>query len=438
MKVNIKAVIALVLMCVLTVAAGACGGGDDGGESGSTSAQKVEPEGTLTVWDNLLGSFAPYDAVAKKLDAEFEAKYPKVTLKHVPQPYATYEQTYKAAFAAQEGPDVMAMAGGVSGVLNYKPGLEPLGDLIPPDMEENITNWQSVTPGFTEDGEHYGIPVVINAYVFYYNKDMFEKAGLPREFEPKTWDELREAGEKLKAAGIQPFVGGNKEGYENTEWFSVAWQGMATKEQTVELAEGELPYTDELVAEAFGPLLMMQEAGLYSSDRFTTPVYPQGRAMLGEGKGAISIGQMALAGHWGESVPELGAKNVGTFIAPGSEFIGVEPNWAWAMPKFAKNKDAARAWLEFVGSREAIQTLADDFAEFPNRKDVELPAGYPPQPYELEDDLRAYETFPVNSIMMPPGVQEVLRNELNQVLQGRTSLEDALQAMQETAERTGG
>lgn len=436
MKVKMKAVIALVLMCVLTVSVGACGGSDSS-ESGLTSGQQAEPEGTLTIWDNLLGSFPPYDDRAKKLDAEFEAKYPKVTLKHIPQPYATYEQTYKAAFAAHQGPDVMAMAGGNSGVLGYKAGLEPLNDLIPADMEENITNWETVTPGFAKEGEHYGIPIVINAYVFYYNKDMFEEAGLPREFQPETWDEVREAGEKLKAAGIQPFIGANKEGYENTEWFSVAWQTMSTEEQTAELAEGELPYTDEAVTRAFGPLIAMQEAGLFPSDRFTTSVAVRG-PMFEEGKAAMLLSQMALAGHWGEFGPKLGYKNVGTFLPPGSKFIGVEPNWAWAIPSFAKNKEAAWAYLEYLGSQEAIQLLADDFAEFPNRTDVELPPGFPPQPYELEDDLRANDTYAVNSIVVPGGVQEVLRNELNQVLQGRTSLEDAQQAMQETAERVSG
>ena len=45
----------------------------------------------------------------------------------------------------------------------------------------------------------------------YYNKDLFKEAGI--ESEPQTWDEFLEDCKKLKDAGIQPIVMGDKDQY---------------------------------------------------------------------------------------------------------------------------------------------------------------------------------------------------------------------------------
>ena len=45
----------------------------------------------------------------------------------------------------------------------------------------------------------------------YYNKDLFSQAGI--EGEPQTWDEFLEDCKKLKDAGIQPIVMGDKDQY---------------------------------------------------------------------------------------------------------------------------------------------------------------------------------------------------------------------------------
>lgn len=431
--------IGLALTVVVVLGALGCGGGGGDGSGSATTVSSSEVKGKITVWDTI-ASFSPtYGEAAKKVDAAFEKKYPNVTVDHVDQPFENYTQLYKAAFVANEGPDAMTFPGGSSGVLSYTEGLEPLNDLMPPGYEDELTGWEAVTPGFARDGEHYGVPMGQNGFIFYYNKKMFEEAGLPREFKPKTWDELQEAGEKLEAAGIQPFVGGDKEGYENSDWFASAWQTMNTEQQSVEVGEGKIPYTDEIVTKAFGPLLAVQEAGLYPSDRFTTPKYPNGAAALGEEKGAISIGQWATADYYGEYVPTLGAENVGLFFPPGSKYIGTEPNWVWSIPEFAKNKAAAWAYLEFLSSQEGMQMLVDlNPGELPNRKDVTLPKELPPQAHEILETLAESKTFPHILMFIPVNVWETIWTELNQVLQGRGSLEDAQDALQEAAERSGG
>lgn len=434
MRTRPKLVMTLLLGCLLMLGIVACGGG---GDSSGSSGGSSEIKGTVTVWDFEYESFPGYTKAVNQLNAEFEKKYPGVTVNWEGQPYESYEASYRAAFAAHEGPDVMSMQPGEAGVLSFAPGLEVINEHISSDLQEHMTQWQSVTPGLKREGDRYGIPIGLQGWVFYYNKKMFAEAGLPTDFQPKTWAEVREAGEALKKAGFQPFTGGNKEGLENSFWFSVGFQSLNTEEQTTELAEGNLSYTDPIVEKAFGPLIEMVEAGLYSPAFFTTPWVPDGYATFAEGKGAMILGFWQQVGYWGEFNPALGEKNVGMFLPPGKAPVGTAGAFSLAVPKFAKNKDAAWALLEFYGSKHANEVLYNVGGSLPARNDVPLPATAPSQAVELVE-----ASDKLKSVVQPIAAVKssiafgTLPTEINEVLQGRTSLQDALGAIQEASERS--
>src|SRR6516165_8883898 len=60
---------------------------------------------------------------------------------------------------------------------------------------------------FKVDGKVVGVPFEVGEVVFYYNKKLFEKAGVKAE-DIKTWDDFLAAVKTLKAAGITPIVVG--------------------------------------------------------------------------------------------------------------------------------------------------------------------------------------------------------------------------------------
>lgn len=435
MRSRFKVWLVAALACGLAIGLAACGGSGDDTGSGSAEAP-ADLSGTITVWDLNYEAFGEgYDEAAEDLIAQFERNNPGVKVNLVAQPFEGFEPIYQAAFAAKEGPDVMMNVSGPAGVLRWRKGLEVLNDRMPPGLQENITNWSAATEGVDPEGDHYGIPVGAGGSIFYYNKDLFAKAGLPREFQPESWEELREVGEKLKAAGIQPFTGGNKEGYENAWWFASAWQTVNTPEQSVELNEGKLPITDEAFANAVEPELMMQEAGLYPKDRFTTAFFPTGAARFGEGKGAIAIGIRSLTADYHEYNEMLGEKTVGMFLPPGSTYFNTEAEWVWSIPTFADNKDAAWAFIEFMTTKQGVKESVDKAGILPNRLDVELPADAPEQAHQLVDWGREMDVFLSANLTVPVPL-ETLYAELNQVMQGRSSLEETQQVLQETAEKT--
>ena len=49
------------------------------------------------------------------------------------------------------------------------------------------------------EGKRYGVPVGTDGRVLFLNKKLFAKAGLPTDWQPKSWDEVLQAGRQLKA-----------------------------------------------------------------------------------------------------------------------------------------------------------------------------------------------------------------------------------------------
>lgn len=439
MSITIRfTLIAVIALTVGTAIAG-CGGGSGGESNGSTGDASKEVSGTVEVWDLDYEALPEYTKAANRVDAEFEKLHPEVTVHRVAQP-AGYEALYRAAFTAHEGPDVMQMQPGKSGVLSFKSGLEVINDRIGPDLKEHLTGWSSVTPSFTEEGgERYGVPFGLNGLVFYYNKKLFAKAGLPTTFEPKSWANIRGAAERLRAAGIEPFAAGDKEGIENTQWFAVGLEGASSLKKRLELGEGKIPFTDESVTKGLMPIVEFQEAGLFPSDLFSTPHTLEVYENFAEGDGAMTLGWWNSCCDASEFNPKLGEANVGFFFPPGPTALGATSNFVWSVPTFAKNKEAAWAWIEFQVSKRGLE-IYDQLGGFmPNRDSVPLPTtNYPPQMREILAEVRERGTEMGTFGILPSSVAfETLPIEMNQVLQGRTSLPSAQEAMQEAVERTG-
>jgi multiple sugar transport system substrate-binding protein len=54
-------------------------------------------------------------------------------------------------------------------------------------------------------GRRYGLPTGTDGRVLFYNKKLFAQAGLPADWQPKSWDDILAAGEKLKSIkGVTP------------------------------------------------------------------------------------------------------------------------------------------------------------------------------------------------------------------------------------------
>lgn len=77
------------------------------------------------------------------------------------------------------------------------------------DISDADINWDEYMEGPMEstmlDGKHYGIPFATNCTALFYNKDLFDAAGIDYPDENTTWDEFHEMAKALTKDGVSGF-----------------------------------------------------------------------------------------------------------------------------------------------------------------------------------------------------------------------------------------
>src|SRR5215211_9305019 len=133
-----------------------------------------------------------------------------ITVTHVAQP--EYQQKLEAAAAAGQLPALTAVRAINVGQLAARNVLKPfgpeamavLGDDLGSDFPEDL--W---TLGEYK-GERYSIPLDVNPLIMFYNKELFEKAGIEAPgTEPWTREQFEDALAKLEAINVTPLTLGN-------------------------------------------------------------------------------------------------------------------------------------------------------------------------------------------------------------------------------------
>ncbi|WP_225725741.1 MULTISPECIES: ABC transporter substrate-binding protein [unclassified Nocardia] len=177
---------------VLTACAGSGGGSKQGGDAN-----------TITFWSNHPGTSKDQET---ELINRFQAKYPdlKVKLIDAGKNYEEVSQKFNAALSGGDLPDVVVL----SDVwwFNYAltGAIEPL-DAHFADAGVKLDDYvDSLAADYLFNGKHYALPYSRSTPLFYYNKDVWAKAGLP-DRGPNSWQEFDEWGPK-----IQQVVGSGK------------------------------------------------------------------------------------------------------------------------------------------------------------------------------------------------------------------------------------
>ena len=167
------------------------------------SAQEADLayEGTVEFWD---WEFAPRQAAADELIAQWKEKYPEITIEYQVQPYADAETKLLTAATAGEGPPFANVH------VNWRGDLQRAGILVPypPDLfdfEELIS-----TP-FNRDAEGniYTSTFAFYTDQVYYNTELLEEQGIATTEIPRKWDDYmkfcqqltKRDGDRLQQAG---------------------------------------------------------------------------------------------------------------------------------------------------------------------------------------------------------------------------------------------
>lgn len=161
----------------------------------ASAADKQE----VVIWD-YFETDAQKEMMQSLIDG-FNASQDEYEASHVYVPFADYEKQLTLGIASGELPD-MVILDGCSMASFIQLGL--FGDISDADI-----NWDEYMEGPMEstmlDGKHYGIPFATNCTALYYNKDLFDAAGIDYPDENTTWDEFHEMAKALTKDGVSGF-----------------------------------------------------------------------------------------------------------------------------------------------------------------------------------------------------------------------------------------
>ncbi len=406
----------IALVSVMTLMASllaACGG------SGGTGASK-EPDGDASGAATTL-RFATWDTgdalkIEQEIAKKFEESHPGTKVQV--EAYADgFDQKLAAGFGAANPPDVMYMWD----FPTYHQSLEPLDSYASKDEDLNIDDFYQGLFNYGKiDNQLYGIPAGFTTRVVYYNKKMFDDAGISYPSDGWTWTEFQEIAQKLTDKSKKQYGFGVRAENDTYDLQGFVWSNG-----------GSFISEDGTTIEGY-----MNSKETAEAIQMLGDMLKNGSAVLTGGKGQQSgedifkAGKIAMweSGIWPlESFREAGI-DVGTVEMPafeGKPVKGVLAESALSIAKDSKNKDLAWEFIKFYVSDEAIKMRV---ADLPVRVSVvnELKKDQDPlyKPYytmlERSDNTPAFLLNPkwnevnrqlsaaVESVMFGSDAQEVL------------------------------
>jgi multiple sugar transport system substrate-binding protein len=236
-----------------------------------------------------------------------------------------------------------------------------------------------------QTGALYALPYVGNSQLFFYRKDLFEKHDLK---EPLTWSDVLLAAKTIQEKETED---GKTYGY-----VMRAAQGNAAVADFMPIFwafGGEMfdnsgkPTVNS--AEGIAALKFMLELGKYSPPGYANFNADEVGAHLLQGNAAMSINWPAWIGPFNDPAK---SKVIGKMVfttLPGAAKAGQAEigNWLIAIPKEAKNIDAAMDFLLWATSAEQMKISAQR-GNPPTRtsvfQDAELVARFPSYPAQLK------------------------------------------------------
>lgn len=187
----------LVLMLVLTLTLAACSG--DGKESidgGGDGGEEAEGKTNISFWHAMSGSNGEeLEAIVDKFNEQSDSV----------QVEAIYQGSYddsltklRAVGGSDEAPAIVQVFEIGTKYMSESGFITPMQEFIDKDdfdvsqLEENILSYYEL------DDQLYSMPFNTSNAVMFYNKDMFERAGLDPEDPPSSYSEMIEAAQKIK------------------------------------------------------------------------------------------------------------------------------------------------------------------------------------------------------------------------------------------------
>lgn len=405
MKTTVSRILAPLAVFAVAASLTACGGSDEPSSS----------SGTVTVWMYpVIGDEQASSTYWGQIEKDFEAANSGTDLKIELQPWKERDQKLATAFSGGKGPDVFAAIPDQIPQFVANGTLSPVDKVIEPAKASFLPG--SLT-ALTVGGKLYAAPIYHTVTTTIYNKKLLDKAGITTP--PQTWDEIKAAAPKLKAAGVATLdYSASPAATMNLNFYPLLWQ-----------AGGKI-FSDD------GKKATFNEAPGLEALTFLTSLYAEGAipksALTNSNLVAdAALGKQQVAMGFTNAPPD--AKTVATTWGAGNVIVGLPLEGkkrvgygtvgGLAVNAASKNLTGAEKFLSFMIDPKQEISLATASGYLTPRSDAKVPA----KDAEAEKFAAALEfAYPGEPNAAARQVNALLAVELQAALSGKKTPQQAL------------
>lgn len=382
MKRNIKKVLGLLLISTMMVSllAGCSSKSEDDATKADTknseTAGTTEESGKVveinfpTSWVGVSTSTEWFSDRLEAFNTQYEGKY-KVVVEEIAGDQA-YVDKLKVLYSSNSLPDVIS-AGGYNLIDSMNDQLIDVTEFV--DEDWKAANSDVTWEVNSREGKIYGVPYSRQVIGYFYNKDLFAKAGIQ---EPaKTWDEFFEQCDKLLAAGITPVSLDTAD----SGWLTSLFLGamVATTDAGEEFMNTSLPKnynTEEFINAASMVQNMFQK---YTTSDAIGGKYENGASnFFMEETAIIANGPWMVSDFYDTAMVEEGfSDKIKTAMFPGDVMYNSGKIGFNVAAKSEEKLEASIEFVKFMTSEDSQQKLLELTGDVPSNVNVTSDEVYP-------------------------------------------------------------
>jgi multiple sugar transport system substrate-binding protein len=391
-----RAVVAAAVAAGMTVALGACASGA-GGESSEGKA--------LVLWDYQQEPGKEYLKRLSDYTAETGIEIERVGIK-----YEDFLGKILQAAAANKLPDVIMIDNPWNSAMAAEGVLADLTDRV-----DKWGQWDEYYEGPAEsatwDDRIYGVPNESNNLIMYYDKTVFDEAGLTA---PTSWDEFASDAQKLTSDGRYGFSTSMIKSENSVFVFeALLWQAGADLDSLD--SPGALQATEFLKS--------LQDSGAMSKEVLSWDLRA-GVSELVNGRSAIAFGGTWDGGWIAENMEhELGIARLPAGPDGEASNLGGEN---WAITATSKMQDEAWDLVTFAVDPERSLPYLIESGQLPSRKDIAARPEFAEEPFATYIDQLAVARARVYGPEYPR-MADALTQAFQSVLSGQKDPKAALE-----------
>lgn len=426
-----KRLAALGVSAMMIFSTVACGSDSkEGPKTDDGDAKKSTKGTTISFWNSFTGSDG--DMLVELVNRYNEENKDGITVEM--DISSDFDSQLSTAFAAGTGPTMILSSSAYR--FTYGDYMQDIGDVFDKTNLNKDDFIQSYLDYCSEGDKLYFVPFQVVGYYMYWNKDLFQVAGLNPETPPSTWEEWQLYAEKITDEGKNIYGSGISYDYP----YQIAHMmqrlgGLAVKDDNgswkADFA-GNTGYTD---------FLTMYKTLIDNGDN---PLEADTDSMVSAGQIGMTVG-----GPWVTAGLDTAGVNYGIGLIPqgdAGDMNSVEVlGFSVTTTASDEEKEAAYKFIEWWNSENTEGSSP--------ALEWSVANGFPAYTYSVQEkeEYKQSEKLSVMSSANPdaptdfivdssfPGINDILNDVIpemiNSVAFGNASVEDALEKAQNTADK---